>query len=66
MEKDVIKAYRKANREIELERNGGHWTAVKRTWKNKRAYNKKDKSYRKETDNSYLCLIDYYIFSVST
>jgi len=54
MEKDAIKAYRKANREIELERNGGHWVAVKRIWKNKRAYDRKNKSYRKEIDNSYL------------
>lgn len=41
-EKDImLKAFRKANREIELERNGGHWTATTQTWKNKKAYNRK-------------------------
>lgn len=41
-EKDMmLKAFRKANREIELERNGGHWTATTQTWKNKKAYNRK-------------------------
>lgn len=41
-EKDMmLKAFRKANREIELERNGGHWTTTTQTWKNKKAYNRK-------------------------
>lgn len=41
-EKDMmLKAFRKANREIELERNGGHWFATTQTWKNKKAYNRK-------------------------
>lgn len=41
-EKDMmLKAFRKANREIELERNGGRWTATTQTWKNKKAYNRK-------------------------
>lgn len=38
---DVIKAFRKANREIELERNGGRWIAVNRPHKNKKKYNRK-------------------------
>jgi len=37
----MLKAFRKANREIELERNGGRWTATTQTWKNKKAYNRK-------------------------
>lgn len=38
---DVIKAFKKANREIELERNGGHWIAMDRPHKNKKLYNRK-------------------------
>ena len=38
---DVVKAFRKANREIELERNGGRWIAVNRPHKNKKKYNRK-------------------------
>lgn len=38
---DVMKAFRKANREIELERNGGRWIAVNRPHKNKKKYNRK-------------------------
>ena len=41
MDKDIIKAFRKANREIELERNGGRWIAINRPHKNKKAYNRK-------------------------
>ena len=36
IQEDVIKAMRKANREIELERNGGRWIAVNRPHKNKK------------------------------
>ena len=39
--KDVIKAFKKANREIENERNGGHWIAIDRPHKNKKKYNRK-------------------------
>lgn len=38
---DAIKAFKKANREIELERNGGHWIAMDRPHKNKKLYNRK-------------------------
>lgn len=38
---DVIKAFRKANREIELERNGGRWIAMNRPHKNKKKYDRK-------------------------
>ena len=41
MDKDIIKAFRKANREIELERNGGRWIAINRPHKNKKAYDRK-------------------------
>jgi hypothetical protein len=36
-----IKAFRKANRELEMERNDGKWVATKRVWKNKKAYDRK-------------------------
>lgn len=38
---DVMKAFRKANREIELDRNGGRWIAVNRPHKNKKKYNRR-------------------------
>lgn len=38
---DLIKAFRKASREAELERNGGRWAAKDRPHKNKKAYNRK-------------------------
>lgn len=38
---DYIKIQRKINRELELERNGGHWTAVKKVHKSKKDYNRK-------------------------
>ena len=41
IQEDVIKAMRKANREIELERNGGRWIAVNRPHKNKKKYDRK-------------------------
>ena len=36
-----LKAFKKANREIEMERNDGKWVATHRIWKNKKAYNRK-------------------------
>lgn len=41
IQEDAIKAMRKANREIELERNGGRWIAVNRPHKDKKKYNRK-------------------------
>ena len=38
---DYIKIQRKINRELELERNGGHWIAIKKTHKSKKDYNRK-------------------------
>ena len=38
----VIKAMKKANRELQFERNGGgQWIAVNRPHKNKKKYNRK-------------------------
>ena len=39
--KDYLKIQRKINRELELERNGGHWVAVKKIHKSKKDYNRK-------------------------
>ena len=38
---DYLKIQRKLSREIELERNGGHWVAVKKVHKSKKDYNRK-------------------------
>ena len=38
IDEDCIKAFRKANREIEMERNGGRWIAIDRPHRNKKKY----------------------------
>jgi len=38
-----LKAIRKADRQLELELNGGRWKAVNIAHKNKKKYNRKDK-----------------------
>lgn len=38
---DYVKAMKKVNREIELEKNGGRWVSVTRPHKNKKAYDRK-------------------------
>lgn len=38
---DVIKSFKKANRDIELERNGGRWIAINRAHKNLKKYDRK-------------------------
>lgn len=43
IDEDTIKAFKKANREIEMERNGYRWIAVNRPHKNKKRYCRKDK-----------------------
>ena len=53
-----LKAFKKANREIEMERNDGKWIATHRVWKNKKAYNRKRD--RKINSNS---LFDFYIYT---
>ena len=40
-EEMFLKAFKKANREIEMERNDGKWVATHRIWKNRKAYNRK-------------------------
>ena len=57
-EEIFLKAFKKANREIEMERNDGKWIATQRVWKNKKAYNRKRD--RKINSNS---LFDFYIYT---
>lgn len=52
-EQIFLKAFKKANREIEMERNDGKWVATHRIWKNKKAYNRK-KDRKCETDYLFL------------
>lgn len=52
---DAIKAFKRANREIELERNGYRWIAVDRPFKNKKKYDRK-RDRRIDSDClSFLC-----------
>lgn len=46
-EEAYVKACRKVNRELEMERNGGRWIAVDRPHKNKKAYERKPKHKNK-------------------
>ena len=59
IQEDVIKAMRKANREIELERNGGRWIAVNRPHKNKKKYDRKRDS---KVDLESLFLSYFFLF----
>ena len=38
---DYLKIQRKLSREIELERNSGHWVAINKLHKSKKDYNRK-------------------------
>ena len=49
-----LKAFRKANRELELERNDGKWIATQRIWKNKKAYNRK-RDRKINSDGLFYC-----------
>lgn len=55
-----IKAFRKANRELEMERNDGKWVATHRVWKNKKAYNRK-RDRKCNTDYLFYCLYNAII-----
>lgn len=48
-EEIFLKAFKKANREIEMERNDGKWISTHKIWKNKKAYNRK-RDRRTDTD----------------
>ena len=54
-EEIFLKAFKKANREIEMERNDGKWVATHRVWKNKKAYNRK-RDRKCDTDYLFYCL----------
>lgn len=49
-----LKAFKKANREIEMERNDGKWVSTHRIWKNKKAYNRKrDRKFHTDYPSFY-------------
>lgn len=50
---DAIKAFKKANREIEMERNGDRWIAIDRPHRNKKKYFRKDKHKMGILDNPH-------------
>lgn len=56
-----LKAFKKANREIEMERNDGKWVATHRVWKNKKAYNRKRD--RKIDSDSLFYFFVYTVYS---
>ena len=56
-EEIFLKAFKKANREIEMERNDGKWVCTHRIWKNKKAYNRK-RDRKIDSDG----LFDFYIY----
>ena len=61
IDEDCIKAFRKANREIEMERNGGRWIAIDRPHRNKKKYHRKEK----HKNNGILKPHYFYIYVVT-
>ena len=57
-EEIFLKAFKKANRDIEMERNDGKWIATHRVWKNKKVYNRK-RDRKIDSDD----LFDFYIYT---
>lgn len=58
-----LKAFKKANREIEMERNDGKWVATHRVWKNKKAYNRKrDRKIDSDSLFYFFCIYSLLIF----
>lgn len=58
-----LKAFKKANREIEMERNDGKWIATHRVWKNKKAYNRKrDRKIDSDDLFYFFCIYRLLIF----
>lgn len=63
IDEDCIKAFRKANREIEMERNGGRWIAIDRPHRNKKKYYRKEKHKNNGDSKSlhyfflYICVV---------
>ena len=60
-----LKAFKKANREIEMERNDGKWVATHRVWKNKKAYNRKRDRKIDSDGLFYFYIYSLIIFSLS-
>lgn len=64
---DYVKAMKKVNREIELEKNGGRWISVTRPHKNKKTYDRKQnkKELSKMLDGSSFLHILYLIDAIN-
>ena len=60
-EEIFLKAFKKANREIEMERNDGKWVCTHQVWKNKKAYNRKRD--RKSHTDYLFCVYLYELIS---
>ena len=60
-EEIFLKAFKKANREIEMERNDGKWVCNHQVWKNKKAYNRKRD--RKCNTDYLFCVYLYELIS---
>ncbi len=60
-----LKAFKKANREIEMERNDGKWVATHRIWKNKKTYNRKRDRKIDSDGLFYFYIYRLIIFSLS-
>ena len=57
-EEIFLKAFKRANREVEMERNDGKWVATHQVWKNKKLYNRK-RDRKCNTDYLfYVCLYE--------
>ena len=63
--RDVISAFKEANRSIELERNGGRWIAKDCPHKNKKKYCRKDskKELSRIIDGSSFCFISLFLLT---
>ena len=64
--RDVLSAFKEANRSIELERNGGRWIAKDRPHKNKKKYCRKERVVTYHRWQLFLFYITLFVnFAVS-
>ena len=61
-EEIFLKAFKKANREIEMERNDGKWVCTHRVWKNKKAYNRK-RDQKIDSDGLFFVYVNMFLNS---
>lgn len=53
-EEVFLRAFKKANREVEMERNDGKWVSTHRIWKNKKLYDRKRDRKKINLDGLFL------------